>query len=102
MAQYDHLYIEEAKRAEQSMTGEKWMGGRQVLNIVVEQSLPLRRHLQQYEDEILPLRKDADEGAGEYDEYDQAYNEWLEKLHQLAKDLFSGKRAKETTQSVQG
>ena len=47
----------------------------------------LRQKLEEYEAEILPLRADADAGIGGYAAYDEAYNVWLESLHNLAREV---------------
>jgi len=39
----------------------------------------------EYENEILPLRADADEGVGDYSVYDEAFNEMLEGLFEQVK-----------------
>jgi hypothetical protein len=38
------------------------------------------RAVAKYELELLPLRADADEGRGDYDEFDEAFNEHLEEV----------------------
>ena len=36
----------------------------------------------EFREEILPLLTAADDGDGSYEDYDLAYNEWLEAIHQ--------------------
>ena len=38
-------------------------------------------HIREYQAEIRPLRVDADAGKASYDQYDEAYDIWLESLH---------------------
>ena len=42
----------------------------------------LLEQCKEYRDTIRPMRDAADNDEGSYDEYDEAYNVWLEGLHQ--------------------
>lgn len=50
---------------------------------------PIPEHLELFETDVLPLRVAADEGRGTYEEYDEAYNVWLEELHDYVKDRYA-------------